>query len=165
MNVGTLYHGLSVGSYSLSVLSFILAVFLFFRYRVIDIFNELSGRTLKKNMERLSALSGASSENKEQKKDVNTAEMGETADLDEEARPGLKRRMIVRSTHNGQQETEELGEDRLVFGSSARAGDFGRGNETDVLFSDADSTVELGEMDFDSDETVELTDKERTTLR
>ena len=62
MNIGQVYHIASIVCYVLSALSFILVVYLFFRYRIVNAFNVLSGRKLKQDMERLSHLSGSASE-------------------------------------------------------------------------------------------------------
>lgn len=62
MNIGQIYHIASIVCYILSALGLILTVYLFFRYRIVDAYNVLSGRKLKQDMERLGHLSGSASE-------------------------------------------------------------------------------------------------------
>ena len=62
MNTGQVYRLISIICYILSGLTFAFTVFLFFRYKIVNAFNVLSGRKLKQDMDRLSHLSGAASE-------------------------------------------------------------------------------------------------------
>ena len=62
MNTGQVFHLISVICYILSALAFAFTVYLFFRYKIINAFNVLSGRKLKQDMDRLSHLSGSASE-------------------------------------------------------------------------------------------------------
>lgn len=59
MEIGTIYHWSSILCYIFSALAFALTVFLFFHYKILDAFNVLSGRKLKKDLERLEHLRGA----------------------------------------------------------------------------------------------------------
>lgn len=70
MSVGHVYHIISLVCYSLGGLSFAIAVFLFFRLRIVNVMNILSGRKLKKDMDRLSRLSGSASESVEENTDT-----------------------------------------------------------------------------------------------
>lgn len=62
MNIGQVYHWLSIACYVLSALAFAVTVYLFVNYKILDVINILSGRKLRQDMGRLSHLSGAASE-------------------------------------------------------------------------------------------------------
>lgn len=162
METGEIYHLISVGSYGFSIAAFVLAVVLFFRDHILDIFNELSGRTLKKNMERLNSLAGASSEARVKKQDEDSSKAVTTNMLKNTETPGLSRIKYVKPA-SGQSETEELGETEILFGGSARDSGYARGEDMDIVLTDAASTEELGELDFgdgDPGETVVLGETE-----
>lgn len=66
MNIGQIYHLASIICYVLSALAAAFTIFLFFRFKIVDAFNVLSGRKLKRDMERLRHLSGSASENEDE---------------------------------------------------------------------------------------------------
>ena len=149
MNIGQIYHISSILCYVLSILAFSFAVFLFFRYRIIDAFNVLSGRKLKQDMERLSHLSGAASENsdleirssdsKKQKKKPIRKKKEETEELSGLSGGSASEKYDTEDWEesNSASETEELYDTETTedLSSTTDATD-----ELDILFTTASDT-------------------------
>ena len=152
MELGQLYNGISVGCFIAGGLAFAFAVFLFFRYRIIDVFNELSGRTLKKNMERLSALSGSSTDNKDEAAGRHAARRQEstagTDTLTDSGSSVVKRSAAAKHYRMPESPRKYDEQDRqstdVLFDTSRRAAGnvpaYDRTEEIDIVLSDADST-------------------------
>lgn len=141
MNTGQIYHLLSVICYVLSALAFGFTVYLFFRYKIINAFNILSGRKLKQDMDRLSHLSGSASEG---------AEEGSNGAITQKEKKG-------KGKNKKQNATEELsrydrkgsqgGYDTEDWGESASA------SETEELYKyNTEATEELPRTGYDTDE-------------
>lgn len=73
MNTGQIYHLVSIICYVLSAVAFAFTIYLFFKFKILDAFNVLSGRKLKQDMNRLKHLSGSASEGGDEEPVISTS--------------------------------------------------------------------------------------------
>lgn len=160
MNTGQVFHLISIVCYILSALAFAFTIYLFFKYKIINAFNVLSGRKLKQDMDRLSHLSGSASEELQEDSASSIVHIGK-----KEKRKSKKTEEtetlygLAQGGNSGKYDTEDWGADNSVSDTE----ELNKVEATEELYQ-TEGTEELAKSSDTDELDIVVTDASDTEL-